>query len=69
MAHLISLAPAAERQFRRLPPLIQYRLKSHIDSLASTPRPPGTVKLKGEPDLYRIRVGAYRIVYYVDKNG
>ena len=25
----------------------------------------GTVKVKGEPDLYRIRVGDYRVVYYV----
>jgi mRNA-degrading endonuclease RelE of RelBE toxin-antitoxin system len=27
---------------------------------------PGCVKLAGEPDLYRIRVGDYRIVYQVN---
>ena len=65
MAYSVALAPAADRQFRKLPALVQQRLKSHIDSLASAPRPPGTVKMHGEPNLYRIRVGNYRIVYYV----
>jgi mRNA interferase RelE/StbE len=30
-----------------------------------TPRPPGCVKLTGYPNLYRIRVGNYRIVYEI----
>jgi mRNA interferase RelE/StbE len=29
-------------------------------------RPSGCVKLAGEPDLYRVRVGNYRIIYQVD---
>jgi len=61
----VSLAPAADRQFRKLPFLLQRRLKPHIDSLADSPRPPKVVKMTGESDLYRIRVGEYRIVYYV----
>lgn len=65
MAYSVALAPAADRQFRKLPALVRQRLKPHIDSLASTPRPAGTVKMHGEPNLYRIRVGSYRIVYYV----
>ena len=65
MAYSVSLAPVAGRQFRRLPVLIQQRLKRHIDSLAKVPRPLSTVKMHGERDLYRIRVGEYRIVYYV----
>jgi len=28
-------------------------------------RPFGCLKLAGEPDLYRIRVGQYRIIYQV----
>ena len=65
MAYSVSLAPAAVRQFRKLPILIQQRLKPHIDSLAVVQRPAGTKKLEGEPNLYRIRVGDYRILYYV----
>jgi len=65
VAYSISLAPAAVRQFRKLPSLIQRRLKPHIDSLSADPRPPGTKKMEGEAHLYRVRVGDYRIVYYI----
>jgi mRNA interferase RelE/StbE len=41
------------------------RLRSAIDDLRENPRPTGCVKLADEPDLYRIRVGDYRIVYQV----
>lgn len=34
-----------------------------IDDLAETPRPPGTKKLAGMADRWRIRVGDYRIIY------
>lgn len=51
----------ADRQFRNLPSQIQQRLKSKIDSLATTPRPHGSEKLSGADLLYRIRVGDYRI--------
>lgn len=69
MAYSVAFAAASDRQFRKLPALVQQRLKPHIDSLAGAPRPPGTVKMDGEPNLYRIRVGNYRIVYYVIDRG
>ena len=65
MAYSISLAPAADRQFRKLPVLIRQRLKPHIDALAANPRPTRVVKMEGETNLYRMRVGDYRIVYYI----
>jgi len=65
VAYSVSLSPAAVRQFRKFPILIQQRLKQHIDPLAIIPRPAGTKKMEGEPNLYRIRVGDYRILYYV----
>ncbi len=40
---------------------------SNIDKLASDPRPAGSKKLKdSEEDLWRIRVGDYRIIYLID---
>src|SRR2546430_203991 len=36
-----------------------------FDALAADPRPAKVIKMEGEADLYRIRVGDYRIVYYV----
>ncbi|MBL7718682.1 MAG: type II toxin-antitoxin system RelE/ParE family toxin [Flavipsychrobacter sp.] len=43
------------------------RIASEIDSLSDNPRPDGCKKLKGgQTDLWRIRVGNYRVVYRID---
>jgi mRNA interferase RelE/StbE len=41
------------------------RLRQSIKGLAENPRPPGSIKLQGEEELYRIRIGDYRIVYQI----
>jgi len=41
------------------------RIIRRIGQLADNPRPPGSRKLSGH-DRYRIRQGAYRIVYNID---
>lgn len=35
------------------------------ESLGNNPRPAGYIKLKGSHNLFRIRVGPYRIIYTV----
>jgi mRNA interferase RelE/StbE len=62
----IVLASSAEKEYCRLPKDIQNRVTKVIDSLSGNPRPYGIVKLKGKEDIYRIRVGDYRIVYGID---
>jgi len=42
------------------------RIIAKIESLADDPRPHGVRKLSGEDDLYRVRVGDYRIIYAID---
>jgi mRNA interferase RelE/StbE len=42
------------------------RLVERIRSLGSEPRPHGCEKLSGPTELYRVRVGSYRIVYSID---
>ncbi len=42
------------------------RIISRVEALATNPRPPGCVKLQGATDLWRIRVGDYRVVYSID---
>ncbi|MBN2493586.1 MAG: type II toxin-antitoxin system RelE/ParE family toxin [Deltaproteobacteria bacterium] len=37
-----------------------------ISELASKPRPPGCRKLRGLEDVYRIRIGTYRVIYSID---
>jgi mRNA interferase RelE/StbE len=40
-------------------------MKPVIEGLAQNPRPPDCKKLKDMDDLYRVRVGDYRIIYQV----
>ena len=48
-----------------LPPADGRRVLVAIKALAQSPRPTGVTKLRGE-DLWRIRVGNYRVVYAVE---
>ena len=65
MAYTVEFSPAAEREYGKLARGIQLRLRPRIDALADAPRPAGAKKLKGAGELWRIRVGDYRIVYEV----
>ena len=42
------------------------RIVARIQSLRSEPRPEGCEKLSGKFELYRIRVGSYRVIYSID---
>jgi mRNA interferase RelE/StbE len=42
------------------------RVNAAILALADDPYPPGSRKLHGEEDLYRVRIGDYRILYRVE---
>ena len=42
------------------------KIVTRINALAADPRPPGSEKLAGEGNKYRVRQGNYRIVYSVD---
>jgi mRNA interferase RelE/StbE len=64
MPYRIDFAPAASRQLRALPRLLQIRIGSRIDALATTPRPRGVKRLRVNT-LYRIRIGDYRVMYNI----
>jgi mRNA interferase RelE/StbE len=40
------------------------KIGKKIDSLEQNPVPKDSKKIKGEKDLYRVRVGNYRILYF-----
>ena len=61
----VDLAPAAQRQLRRLPPGDAARLRGPILALALEPRPAGATKLS-DTDFWRVRIGDLRIVYVID---
>ena len=57
--------PSAERAFLALPKDLQKRLDKRLISLQDTPRPLGVKALTGEPGVFRLRVGDYRVLYEV----
>jgi mRNA interferase RelE/StbE len=42
------------------------KIATRINSLSTDPRPPGSEKLAGVENKYRVRQGNYRIVYSID---
>jgi len=64
MAYRIDYDTGVLRSIQRFPKDIQRRIVSRIGMLSDNPRPPGSIKLKGE-EAYRIRVGDYRIIYTI----
>ncbi len=61
----ITFRRKAKRVMARLPADLKRRISQAIDQLAVNPHPPGSKRLVGAEDLYRIRVGGWRIVYAV----
>lgn len=65
----VEFKPSAARALRKLDADIQRRVIARVETLTENPRPPGAEKLEGMRDLYRIRVGDYRIIYQVADKG
>jgi mRNA interferase RelE/StbE len=65
----ITFARSARHELERLPINTAIRILKKIENLADEPRPHGCKKLQGPIQLWRIRVGEYRVVYKIeDKN-
>ena len=62
----ISFARSARKELERLPDDVANRVLAKIEALAEIPRPAGIIKLHGQKNLWRLRVGDYRVVYSVD---
>lgn len=65
MPYRVELAPAAQRQIKKLPVDLRQRLVKAIEALSTNPRPDGVKKMQGEENLYRVRQGSYRIIYQI----
>ena len=62
----IEVSATAEKQIRRLAQKDQIEIIRRIQELETNPRPRQSRKLGGYDDVYRIRVGNYRILYTVE---
>jgi len=62
----IRFKPSVEKDLRSLPKTIVRRVVQKVEALADDPLPVQSRKLRGTEQLYRVRVGDYRVVYQVD---
>lgn len=63
----ITIKKTAAKELDALPKKIVILVTKGIFQLAETPRPHGCKKLKGTgTDLWRIRIGDYRVIYAID---
>ena len=58
--------PKARKALARIPRDFQVRIARSLQELATDPHPPACRKLAFGHDIYRIRVGDYRIIYQVN---
>ena len=65
MTYLVEFAPLAQRQFKKHGRETQKRLLGRIEALSSNPRPPSVKKLADGGDLYRVRIGEFRVIYQI----
>lgn len=67
MTYQIELSPQAKKNLRRIRDRrLHDRLIAAIAELASEPRPSGCLKLAGEVNQWRVRVGDWRVVYVIE---
>jgi len=66
VSYQVDIAPAAQREFKHLPPEIIRKVDAAILELEQNPRPHGCTKLEGSENEYRVRVGDSRILYVID---
>ena len=62
----IIFKPSVEKDLHDLSKELILRVMKKIENLSLEPFPHGTIKLSSTEQLYRVRVGKYRIVYEVD---
>jgi mRNA interferase RelE/StbE len=61
------IGASAYKQLQKIQATMRIKIEKEIDKLESNPRPSGVKKLTGsKEDLYRIRIGNYRVVYAID---
>lgn len=64
-SYKILIKPSAVKEIEAIPQRDRQRIVARIQGLSGNPRPPGCEKLSGQ-DKFRLRQGAYRIVYSVN---
>ncbi|OGY28167.1 MAG: hypothetical protein A3F33_00720 [Candidatus Woykebacteria bacterium RIFCSPHIGHO2_12_FULL_43_10] len=63
----LSYSPRAQKAIRKFPKEYQKLILKKLEILTETPKPRGFDKIASQdPPIYRIRVGDYRVFYFID---
>ena len=62
----VVLTKSAEKELYKLPTEAILKIVAALKGLEENPRPEGCKKLKGFKNLWRIRIGNYRAIYYIE---
>lgn len=65
-SYRIEVTATAEKQLEKIRGEDRLRIVRALLSLAVDSRPTGCRRLQGYEDVYRIRVGRYRVLYSID---
>ncbi len=65
MSYKIFISKKVEKYLSNIDINTAKRIRDSIRALSENPRPIGTLKLTGEKNSYRIRIGIYRIIYEI----
>ena len=63
--YAVELLPSAAKALVKLERPLQIRVARRIDRLSKDPRA-GAFKLSGNDDVWRVRIGDYRILYRIE---
>ncbi|MCF7855662.1 MAG: type II toxin-antitoxin system RelE/ParE family toxin [Candidatus Pacebacteria bacterium] len=67
MTYAVEILRAAQKELAKIDRQAQSRIIAAIRNLATDPRPTGCKKLSGR-SAWRIRIGAYRVIYEIHDN-
>jgi mRNA interferase RelE/StbE len=67
-AYQVELTARARKQYKALDPVIRDRIRRTLLDLAEDPAPAQVKALAGSSGLLRIRVGAWRVIYHVERD-
>lgn len=66
MVYTVKFSKKAEKAYKKLPGEVRLRIDQKLNYLRNTPKGHDTIKLRGDENAYRTRVGTYRIVYEIE---
>ena len=65
MKYTLEIKPSVLKKLEKINPIYREKIRDRIRLLESDPRHHGSIKLSGEENAYRTRVGNYRIIYEI----